>query len=151
MRKVTAFLLLMIMAVSAIRPVIAMHYCMGELRSFNVYQNHESTLAEETACCQSGIDEKKSPIAQPLLVDHRNDCCDDTLLEISTDDFQANKSVSISRIIPTLVVDGLFHKTSLINQPIPETSDPPSGMEFPPEGLFLKDIDILSYICIYRI
>ena len=147
MRKATAILLLVITAIFAIRPVIAMHFCDGELHSFNLYPHHEPT---GSTCCQSDHTDSV-PGAHHAYAAPWSDCCDNTLLELSTDDFQNKTGPSISRVVSSPLAEGTTLFTNLLKPLVPETDDPPSRQGFPPEGLFLRDIDILTYICIYRI
>ena len=147
----------MITAIFTVRPVIAMHYCMGELHSFNLYQYHETSslcpehgMSGETdtglACCA-----QVSTPAQHVYTPSTDNCCDDTLLELSTDDYQNKTEPFISRVIPNPVTEGMMLLGNVLNPSVPETDNPPSLQGFPPEGLFLKDIPIFTYICIYRI
>lgn len=166
-RKATALFLLMITAIFTVRPVVAMHYCMGELRSFNLYQHHEtSALCPEHgeehgtghatnpetvhdaghACCAQA-----SAPAHHAYTPSTDNCCDDTLLELSTDDYRNNTEPFISRLIPNPVTEGMMLLGNVLSPSVPETDSFPSMQEFPPEGLFLKDIPILTYLCIYRI
>ncbi len=150
MRKVTALFLLLIMAVFSMRPVIAMHYCNGELYSFNLYQQQEGSSA--ISCCHSDKSEASTTIAHQMLTSPWDTCCDDTVLELATDEYRNNTGSFVLRILSSPVEDGihLFANTSSLKPSVQET-DPSYGQLFPPEGLFLKDIDILTYICIYRI
>ena len=150
MRKVTALFLLMIMAVFAIRPVIAMHYCNGELYSFNLYQHQEDS--SNFSCCHSDNSEA-SPISHQTLTSAWGSCCDNTALELATDEYRNKAGSFVLRILSNPVEDGipLFANTNSLKPSVLDTGDPSSGQLFPPEGLFMKDIDILTYICIYRI
>lgn len=140
----------MIMTVFAIRPVIAMHYCNGELYSINLYQHQEGSST--FTCCHSDNSEASTTIAHQMLTSAWGSCCDNTALELATDEYRNNTGSFVLRILSNPVDNGihLFANTNSLKPSVQET-DPSSGQLFPQEGLFLKDIDILTYICIYRI
>lgn len=165
-RKATALFLLMITVTFTVRPVIAMHYCMGELHSYNLYLYHDaSALCPEhgtnhearsmpdaeamydagPACCA-----QPTPV-YPLYTPSADNCCDDTLLELSTDDYQNKTEPFISRVIPNPVTEGMLLLGSILNPSVPETNSLSLFQDFPPKGLFLQDVSLRTYICIYRI
>lgn len=149
MKKTTALFLLLITGIFAIRPVIAMHYCHGELHSFSLYQQQEKSSTY--SCCHSENPET-SPITHPSLTSPWETCCDNALLELATDDYRNNSEPLVLRKTANPTLDGIPLFAHLLRLPIPKIdNNPPVRQPFPPEGLFLQDIDILTYICIYRI
>ena len=139
MKRITAIFSLVIMLITAIQPVIAMHYCDDELSSLQIYH----TNGIQNSCC----DDSKN---HDLLISGAF-CCETEMLEFSTDEFQTKSELPVTRISPISIdVMGM----ALVNQLV--TSKPDSdtfltSLKFPPKGLYLNDVSILTYICIYRI
>ena|SRR5690554_1716238 len=139
MKRIVAIVSLILIMITSIQPVIAMHYCGDELNSLQIYQ----TNGIEDLCC----DNTKHNDA--LTSD--NHCCETDMLKLSTDEYQTiaeqlfPKSTSISLDIARL--------TSRNNLTTPETGSTTllTTLRFPPKGHYLKDVSILTYICIYRI
>lgn len=127
------------MMITAIQPIIAMHYCNDELRSLQIFQSE----GNQNFCC-------KDSHGHDLLITG-NFCCETEMLEFSTDEFQTKSELPVTRISPISIdVMGM----ALVNQLV--TSEPDSdtfltSLKFPPKGLYLNDVSILTYICIYRI
>lgn len=140
MKRVISIILLLVIIVSAIHPIIAMHYCGDELLSYSIIQ---SEVIPESCCDEAEELQMHDNFGQK--------CCDTRLLELSTDEYQSSTNQIISRIILPITDLAVFINSSLMNKPEPETNTHLSVLKFPPKGLFLKDVNILTYICIYRI
>lgn len=140
-KKAFAILLLLIVAMFTLRPAIAMHFCMGEVHSFQFYQ-HQVTCKEHAPSAPASI--------QMYTLESKS-CCNDTFLELTTDAYENHTKLSVARSHPSPVSESLFLVTYVYKQPIQEIELAPFPDEFPPGGRFLKDLDILVYICIYRI
>ena len=73
------------------------------------------------------------------------------LSKATTDEYQKTTEQPVSRILPLNInIAGL----TLINKLIELEQDSYSfltTLKFPPKGLYLEDVSILTYICIYRI
>ena len=147
MKRISAILLLLIMVVSAGQPLFVMHFCNGELHSFSLLQNYDNA----NTCC----DDDAAPIhydSHSCTLDINIDnCCDIQYLKVATDDYQNKTENTSSRILNLLpdyfnvLISGL-HKLTDIN-----TNTPGNKTDFPSAGLFMKDVSIHTYICIYRI
>lgn len=158
MNRTTAIFLLPLMMIFAIRPVIALHYCAGELQSLNMFTQQTSTAislppVENPMNNHSCCDSHKPETGRHDYEWHTpgNRCCDTELLELTTDDYQNKSEQQASRLFSLsidnvqAVLSGLFKLSDL------KTDIPIPHPDFPPEGLFLKDVSLLTYICIYRI
>ena len=139
MKKFTAIFSLIIMLITAIQPVIAMHFCDDELSSLQIYQ----TIDNYGVCCDD-IEHHDASITG-------NSCCETEVMKLTTDEYQTKSIQPELRIYP-LSIDVLGY--AVINQL--NTDEPVSNtflttLKFPTKGLYLDDVSILTYICIYRI
>ena len=139
MKRITAIILFVVMLLTAIQPVIAMHYCGDELSSLRVYQ----TTDNHGVCCNN------TEHHHALISD--KPCCETELMKLSTDEYQTKTMETDVRISP-LSIDVIGY--ALINQLY--TTELGSNnllysLKFPSKGLYLGDVSILTYICIYRI
>lgn len=154
-RRATALFLLLITVMFTIRPAVAMHYCMGEVHSFNLYQYQEDQLAcaehAEEVEVEAAFFSLNEFQAENTFSGMQSGCCDDTFLELTTDAYGSQAKPLIARVLSSPVLDGVLFAAYLPNQLAMEAELLPSPIEFPPKGYFLKDIDLLTYICIYRI
>lgn len=140
MKRITAIFSLILMMITAIQPIIAMHYCDEELSSLQIYQ----TNAIQDFCCDNTENHDAS-------FSRGNSCCETEMMKLSTDEFQTKTVQSDLRISP-LSIDVIGY--NLIDQLIALESDSNtffSTLKFPTKGLYLQDVSILTYICIYRI
>jgi len=140
MKRVISIILVFVTMVSAIHPIIAMHYCGDELYSYSIIQ---SDIIPESCC-----NETKE---LHMLDISGQKCCDTKLLELSTDEYKNPTNHFISRVNLPIKNLGFFINLSLFNKPEHETVTQLSVLKFPPKGLFFKDVSINNYICIYRI
>lgn len=140
------------MLVIGIHPVLVMHYCAGELYSLEVFNNEiERSCCEdmempqqEDNSCHTTSDAQKSN----MLPFHKN-CCDIQKVELSTDDYQCQpQQFNLNNVLPSFenVWMALYLLIPKDNVGITKTAQ-----YFPPGGLSLQNIDLLTYICIYRI
>ncbi len=139
MKKFTAIFLFVVMLITSIQPIIAMHYCGDELNSFQLYQ----TNAIEDFCCDD-LEHREAAISD-------SSCCETEVMKLTTDEYQTKSIQPELRIYP-LSIDVLGY--AVINQL--NTDEPVSNtflttLKFPTKGLYLDDVSILTYICIYRI
>lgn len=127
------------MLITAIQPIIAMHYCGNELNSLHVYH----TNGIQDFCC----DETEN---HDLLISG-DFCCETEMMKLTTDEFQNKTDQTVTRISPLSIdIAGM----TLINQLIASEPDSDSlltTLKFTTKGLYLEDVSILTYICIYRI
>lgn len=153
MRRALSILFLNIMMLVAIQPVVAMHFCGGELHSLELLQaenNHSCciTLQEDVAVTEGDICHYDIDLDMELMAD---ECCDFDTVEVSTDNFQqqANRLNLLSLF--TMIENDWFTINNLFALNQPEMDVATSEIDFPPKGLFMEDVSILNYICIYRI
>ena len=157
MKKVAALFLLLIMMLSAVQPVLAMHFCGKELYSFSLVQT-----ANLHSCCDNVEQtEKHSHKTEKLSIGGRHlscilgeahvTCCDTQLLTLNTDDYQHKKEQPVSRISSFSHEGAAPLLISLFKLSETETNTFPSLQNFPPKGLFLQDVSLRTYLCIYRI
>lgn len=152
MRKGLTIFLLNVMALVAIQPVLAMHYCGGKLYSWNLFVNND-----DSSCCQTKEIENSDCSAETsekhnynLNKSHDN-CCDFETIQVSTDDYQ-NKTQEINSDKLSVSIENVwFILNDLFNDKISEPHTTLLQNDFPPGGLFLQDVSILNYICVYRI
>ena len=165
-KKIIALFFLHIMLLVAIHPVVAMHFCGGRLHSVNFFipeVNHpccqiaEDIVIEEEnpACC--GAEEPaaaadfESCIAEPELEQADDACCAFQIVELSTDDYQVQTQKASYNPVWYSFESSWFtvNNRFALNEPEPDLSIPEN--EFPPGGLFMQDVSLLTYICIYRL
>lgn len=152
MKKVISIFLLLLMLVIGTHPVLAMHYCAGELYSFGVLNNEiEESCCEDMEMPQQENDSchsNQNAQEYNILPSHEN-CCDIQKIEFSTDDYQYQaQQFYLNNVLPTF--ESVWLALNLLiptnNEGITKTSQ-----YFPPGGFSLHNIDLLTYICIYRI
>ena len=158
MKKVTALFLLLIMMLSSVQPVVAMHFCGNELYSFSLVQ----TAGNLHSCCDNVEQTEKQthktanisvggPRLTCILGEANETCCDTQLLTLVTDDYQNKTEQPVSRIASFSYEGAAPLMISLFKLSESETNTFSSLQNFPPKGLFLQDVSLLTYICIYRI
>ncbi|MFC4675043.1 hypothetical protein [Dysgonomonas termitidis] len=153
-RFISIFLSLIILVVGA-HPVLAMHFCAGDLFSVNLtkanQQNHfccEKMENMPTEDCGSKSHSHHKP--HSAFTEEHDNCCTFKQVKLSTDDFNHQiQQSSLNNILPSFfnvwfvlysAVNYLESDSSVIVQHI-----------FPPGGLDKLNIDLLAYICTYRI
>lgn len=170
MNRIAAILLLPIMVIFAMQPVIAMHYCRGELKSLDLFARQTATdinpvdaagRGDNHSCCNSRTTGNSGTNEDPGRVGtarHGHElhftgdkCCSTEILELTTDDYQSKITQQVSRLLSFSIDNAGAILTRLFKLPEPETDIRTPLHDFPPGGLFLKDVSILTYICIYRI
>lgn len=139
MKRSTAIFSLIIMLITAIQPVIAIHYCDYELNSLQIYQ----TNGVKDFCC----DETEN---HELLISG-DFCCETEMMKLSTDDYQTIAEQTVTRITPLSIdIAGLTLENQVVESE-PDFNTLTTTLKFPTKGLYLEDVSILTYICIYRI
>jgi len=141
------------MLVVGTHPVLAMHFCAGELYSFGVLNSDiEKSCCGEMEISQQEDDschnttQKTQEHNNNILPSHEN-CCDIQKVEFSTDDYQVQQ-FNLSKILLSFE-NVWFTLNLLIPTEIDDTTK--NSQNFPPGGFSLLNIDLLTYICIYRI
>ena len=160
MKRTISIFLLFIMMLIAIHPVIAMHFCGGELHSFNLYQTSHNHICctpqivittNESSCCSKADDIIPEYSINSNIDLFQSSCCDYETVEISTDNFHHKVDERITLVPQLLTVNNWIVLKNLFTvNPPPEDANN-FIKDFPPKGLFMEDVSILTYICIYRI
>jgi hypothetical protein len=161
------------MAVFAMQPVIAMHYCGGELKSLDLFARQTVTSTDRAgrgdnhSCCNSRTSGDSHKAGNPRTTEdsrraetarHGDElhftgdkCCNTEILELTTDDYQSKITQQDSRLLSFSIGNAGAIPIRPFKLPEPETGIRTPLHYFPPGGLFLKNVSILTYICIYRI
>lgn len=139
MKRFTAIFSLIIMLITAIQPVIAMHYCGDELSSLQVYQTTEG----HDICCNDIEHNDASISGKP--------CCETEVMKLSTDEYQTKTVQPDLRIYPLSIEVLSYAVINQLNTEEPVSNTFLTTLKFPTKGLYLDDVSILTYICIYRI
>lgn len=154
MRRIISIFLLLTMLVMGAHPVLAMHFCEGKLFSVNLtdtQQGHSccgsmSKMSEED--CDNKLQAKKD-IAS-VFSSNKAGCCDFRQVRLSTDDFN-NQQHQFNLNNIQLSFDNVWMVLySVLNYSGSDYSVTTQHI-FPPGGLNKLNIDLLTYICIYRI
>lgn len=145
------------MLLIAVQPMLAMHFCDGEFYSLNLLEDktadecciEASKHVEMDACCTETEAQNHS---NHDCVEHEADnCCDTQTIQIETDEFQSEiKTVSLNQSAPAFEIPWLIF-SNIFKQIEPEKNPTFLSDTFPAEGLFLKDVNINTFVCTYRI
>ena len=147
------------MMIFAIQPVIAIHFCGGKLKSFDLFTVHTATDINSAGLINLGDNHSCCDFYNTHEADNQNhgryiagnSCCNTELLEFTTDDYQNKAEQQTSRPLSFSIENVGSVLTGIIQLPDPETDIRTPLTDFPPGGLFMKDVNLLTYICIYRI
>lgn len=156
MKRIIAVFLLFLMLLVGIRPVLAMHFCHGNLSSVSFINDG---LTDKSCCASTDHRQHKTSerngeandnASTPLISDIHKNCCDFQKIELSTDDYNHHADqLSLNTLYPT------FDNVSLILNYLANCINPDETIIaqhiFPPEGLNKLTLDLLTFICIYRI
>lgn len=145
------------MLVVGVHPTLAMHFCGGKLHSVDFVS--EQT---ENSCCSGMMKDLPQQIESSCIEDEESDisqisnahreCCNVQKIQISTDNYcQQTQQLNVANILPSF--DNIWFTVNymLICQWIESDNSAVAKHIFPPEGLNRQNIDLLTYICIYRI
>ena len=147
MKRILTSILLLVVLTLSVHPIFTLHFCQGELHSFTVVSENEAN----SCCVLSNITENINPDNQlSNLRGSSNSCCSYTSLELVTDNFTLNSSQSIQTPNILSSIPGWFVINYLINLASPDTIIN-TNFNLPSYGFYLKTLDFLSLICIYRI
>ena len=147
MKRILTYILLLLVLTLSVHPILSMHFCGDELRSLNL-----GVLNTDSMCCMPAEAEQNENAKSSLqsLIESDNSCCSTTNLEIVTDNFTQNNSQSIQAPTESIYMPGWFIINYLINLTAPETTVK-SNFNFPTEGSYIKTLDFLSLIGVYRL
>lgn len=152
MKRFLSVLLSLIIFVAGAHPVLAMHFCAGDFYSVNLAkQNHSCCEKMEnmpTEDCGSNSHSHHKPHA--AFSGEHNNCCTFKQVKLSTDDFNHQVQQSnLNHILPSFF-NVWFVLYSAVDYPESDSSVIIQRI-FPPGRLDKLNIDLLTYICTYRI
>ena len=138
MKKTLAIFLLQLTLVIGALPAVAMHFCGGELRAVGVFND-----AAEKSCCSSASKPEHG-------VSLRSEgCCDTQIVEFTTGDYHDYLGQSnLHKIFP--LFEHAWQGENSLARVVDEGAIKTSSY-FPPGGFGLHGVDLLTFICIYRI
>lgn len=147
MKRISTSILMLLMLTFSVHPVLSLHFCGDELQSL-----HIGVLNKSSMCCMlEEIDDSQNARFSTLEIgESENCCCTTTNIEVVTDNFTSNNSQSIESPAETSLIPGWFILSYLVNLTTPETTVK-SNLNFPIQGFFIKTLDFLSLVCIYRL
>lgn len=147
MKRILSSMLLLLVLTFSVHPIVTLHFCGDELMSFNI-----GLLSNNSMCCMpmeaSGNEDARFPLLE--LADTDNNYCTITDVEVVTDNFTLNSSQSVESPTETSLMPGWFILNYLIGLTAPNTTVQPH-LNFPIQGFFVKTLDFLSLVCIYRL
>lgn len=154
MRRIISILLLLTMLVTGAHPVFAMHFCEGKLFSVNLVNNQR-----EHSCCEKMVKMSEEDCnnkmqsqndASSTFFKMKNSCCDFKQVKLSTDDFNNQLQQFNFNNIHLSFENVWLVLYSALNYLEPQFSVTVQHI-FPPGGLNKSNLDLLTYICTYRI
>lgn len=149
------------MLVVGAHPVLAMHFCEGNLYSVGVLNNDiEKSCCtdnmegmpqpEKADSCSTGASDTASHQEESVLSKSNDNCCDIQKIKISTDDYQRQeRQLNRGHLLPSF--DNVWFTLNYILNSIEPDNTVEIKRTFPPGGLTKQHVDLLTYICIYRI
>lgn len=146
MKRILTYILLLLMLTLSVHPSLSMHFCQDELQSVNIQK-----LSSNFCCMAAETGENEN--ANSLSLNHiesENSCCSTTDLEVVTDNFTQSSSQTIQAPTESTYMAGWFTVNYLINLIATETTTE-NNFNFPIYGSFLRTLDFLSLICVYRL
>lgn len=148
MKRISTSILLLLVLTLSVHPIIAMHFCNGDLHSFTLVANNEA----DVCCVSSDISVSNNfDTLSTNFIDSSESCCSFKNVEIITDNFileQTNttiqKPITFSYLQASAILDyliNLFTPDAIIKSynPVSHT------------GLHTSTLKFLSYICVYRL
>ena len=131
MKRIAAFILLMLYFVTTTGATLHYHYCMGEIANFSLWDSKEKN------CGKCGMEKKEN---------EENGCCRDEQQWIKISDDQKVKTIHFEISKPQIVVNGLvLFNDNLLNSrdniPLAESKAP------------LRSCELTAYLlnCVFRI
>jgi hypothetical protein len=129
-RDVSIFLFLVILIIG-VHPTLTIHFCRGELYSIDLMTDESAVL-----CCGKNTDDMSS-------------CCHIQKIQISTDNYLCQVQLNTTPVLPAY--DSAWITLNYIVNRVESDNSFTIQHLFPPGGLNKQSIDILAYMCIYRI
>ncbi|KAA6343978.1 hypothetical protein EZS27_008375 [termite gut metagenome] len=129
-RGVSIFLFLVILIIG-VHPTLTIHFCGGELYSIDLMTDESAVL-----CCGKSTDDMSN-------------CCHIQKIQISTDNYLRQAQLNTTPVLPAY--DRAWITLNYTPNRIESANSFTIQHLFPPGGLNKQNIDILAYMCIYRI
>ncbi len=147
MKRILTSILLLMMLTFSVHPILSLHFCGDELMSLNM-----GVKSNDNMCCSSveAGDIENAKFQFFKLIESGSSCCTVTDVEVVTDNFISISSQSIQTPTESTFIPGWFALNSLINLTAPETTIK-SFFNFPSSGFYIKTLDFLSLISVYRL
>ena len=147
MKRILTSILLLLVLTFSVHPILTLHFCGDELKSLNI-----GVMSNNNMCCMPAEmgDNENAIFPTIKLIESENSCCITTNVEVVTDNFITNSSQTIESPTDTSLMPGWFIINYLVNLTTPETTVK-SNLNFPIQGFFIKTLDFLSLVCIYRL
>ena len=147
MKRILTSILLLLVLTFSVHPILTLHFCGDELKSLNI-----GVMSNNNMCCMpTEIGNNENAIFPTIkLIESENSCCITTNVEVVTDNFITNSSQTIESPTDTSLMPGWFIINYLVNLTTPETTVK-FNFNFPTEGSYIKTLDFLSLICVYRL
>ena len=148
MKRISTYILLLLVLTLSVNPILSMHFCQGDWLSFTLVANNEA----DVGCVTSDISVSNTfDTLTTNFIDSSESCCSFQNVEIITDNFtleQTNttiqKPITFSYLQASAILDYLINLFT--PDAIVKSYNPVS-----PTGLHTSTLKFLSYICVYRL
>ena len=147
MKRISTSILLLLVLTFSVYPILSLHFCGDELKSLNI-----GLMSNDNMCCMPSEinDNQHLKFATLELEESENCCCATTNIEVVTDKFITNSSQSLESPTETSFMPGWFI-LSYLTDLISSEASVDNYTYSPSEGSYIKTLDFLSLVCIYRL
>lgn len=147
MKRISTSILLLLVLTLSVHPILSLHFCGDDLMSLNM-----GVGSSDIVCCIPAEinDNEDAKIPTQNLTESENSCCTVTNVEIVTDNFIPNNSQSIESPTDTSLMPGWFILNYLVSLIVSDTAVE-NFTYSATEGFYVKTLDFLSLVCIYRL
>ena len=147
MKRILTSILLFLMLTFSVHPVLSLHFCGDELQSLKL-----GVMSNDNMCCMSTDTGNNENLNFSILKlgEAEYCCCSTTNIEVVTDNFTPNNSQSIESPTEISLMPGWFILNYLAGLIATDTAVN-NYTYFPTEGSYIKTLDFLSLVCIYRL
>ncbi|KAA6314677.1 hypothetical protein EZS27_034743 [termite gut metagenome] len=145
MKRVVSIFLFLVILIIGLQPTLTIHFCGGELYSVDLMTGESVGL-----CCGKNTDDTSNHNhAKPLLTKPHTSCCHIQKIQISTDNYLRQARLNTTPVLP--VYNNAWIVLNYMANRIESDNSFTIQHLFPPGGLNKQSIDVLAYMCIYRI
>ena len=148
MKRILSSILLLLVLTFSVHPIITLHFCGDQLKSLNI-----EVLSNDSMCCmptETG-DNENADLSILKPVESGDSCCTITNVAVVTDNFISNSPQSIELPTDTTLMPGWFILNYLVSLIAPDNTSDTNYTYFPAEGSYIKTLDFLSLVCVYRL